>query len=104
MVSYMHLVGWKSRRQDKRTEEYWRKKELEGLLNDWQLYQKEWNFIETEYGIEDMGNGYTRDSPAFAYQTKYVKYLVHKKARIKNGKIIKVWRQGEEEPEKNHYD
>ena len=89
IVNYISLEMPKTRRQDKRTERYW---ENNPPTNSWKEYQKEWNFIETEYDAETlMSNGLDMGNPGFAWKTKYVKYLRHKKAEIKDGKIIKTW-------------
>lgn len=69
------LPGWKKRRQDTRTEEHWRKKEAKGPLNVWELYQKEWNFIEVEYDHQPSNNGLDLGNPAFAFDKKLAKYV-----------------------------
>lgn len=68
----MRLRNWKTRREDKRTEEFWRRREP---LNNYQQYQQKWNFIETEYSERPSNNGLDLANPAFAFTTNLVKYL-----------------------------
>lgn len=64
------LYNWKKRRNDKRTEKYWENLETkQGSLNDWQKYQKRWNFIETDYDTAPYNNGLSIGNPAFAFKT-----------------------------------
>ena len=70
------LRDWKKRRSDKRTENYWKTEELQGKLNSWQEYQKEWNFIEVEYNDTSSNNRLDLMNPGFAFTTNLVKYLV----------------------------
>jgi len=71
------LVDWKERRKDKRTENHWKKIEEQRKLNSFEEYQKEWNFIETEYSERPSNNGLDRGNPGFAFHTKLAKYLDH---------------------------
>lgn len=67
-------------------------------MNDYELFQQKWNFRESDYNDTPSNNGYVYGSPAFAFTTNLAKYIVIKKAAIRNGKIIKVWRASEKEP------
>lgn len=69
------LVNWKTRRNDKRVENYWKGYEDKWSLNSWQKYQKEWNFIETEYSDRPSNNGLDLCNPGFAYTTNLAKYI-----------------------------
>lgn len=72
-IKCIYLRNWKQRRQDKKTEEHWVRNPP---TNGWQEYQKEWNFIETEYNDRPSSNGLDLGNPGFAFETKFVKYLV----------------------------
>lgn len=73
----MKLVDWKQRRTNKRVENYWKNIKQRRSLNNFEQYQKEWNFIEIEYGIRPSNNGLDFANPAFAFTTNLAKYLVH---------------------------
>lgn len=98
VVHYSQLEIPKVRRKDKRAENYWKEREKKWPLNSWEEHQKKWNFIEFEYNVTAANHGHEFGDVAWVVPTKLAKYLVHKKARIRNGQIVKVWRQGEEEP------
>jgi hypothetical protein len=77
LIRTMSLRNWKHRRIDKKTEEYWKKREEKhGELNPYEQYQKEWNFIETDYNDRPSNNGLDLAHPKFAFETKLAKYLV----------------------------
>lgn len=86
IVTGMTLRNWKQKRKDPKTEAYWKRQEEDHKLNSYEEYQKEWNFIETDYDWKPSSNklmGYDGKefypqygTPAFAFETKLVKYLV----------------------------
>ena len=64
--------GWKHRRQDRKTELFWKNNPPR---NGQEEYQKKWNFIETDYDHEPSNNGFDLSSPAFAFDKKLVRYI-----------------------------
>lgn len=64
---------WKKKRIDKKTENYWNNRES---LNLWEEYQKEWNFIETDYDYQPSNNGLALGNPAFAFDKKLAKFVI----------------------------
>lgn len=88
VVRYTQLENWKERRQDKKTEEYWERKAAKGPLNNWQEYQREWNFIEIDYNHQPSNNGLDPVNPAFAYDKKLAKFLKAKECLIIDGGIV----------------
>ena len=71
----LELYNWKTRRKDKKTEEYWKSIEKERKLNNHEEYQKEWNFIEKDYGERPNSNGLDLMNPKFAFTTNLIKYM-----------------------------
>lgn len=71
----MTLVDWRKRRNDRRTEAYWRRISEQRELNSFERYQIKWNFTETDYGHTLSNNGLDMANPGFAYDTKLAKYL-----------------------------
>lgn len=71
----IRLIGWKTRRNDKRVENYWKEHEVKWGLNSWQKYQQEWNFIEKEYSDRPSNNELDLCNPKFAFSTNLAKYL-----------------------------
>ncbi len=68
----IELVGWKTKRADKRAENHWATRPI---TNGWQEYQREWNFIETDYSDRPSNNGLDLMNPGFAFTTNLAKYL-----------------------------
>jgi len=66
------IDGWKRRRQDKKTEVYWKRNPPQ---NEWEEYQKKWNFKETDYDYQPSNNGLDLGNPAFAFDKKLVRYI-----------------------------
>lgn len=66
------IEGWKRKRDDKRAKLHWERKPPR---NGWEEYQKEWNFIETDYGERPSSNGLDLMNPGFAFHTSLVKYI-----------------------------
>lgn len=71
----MELSEWRQRRKDPKTEKYWNKLESEKELNSFEKYQKEWNFIETEYSERPSNNGLDIANTGFAFTTNLAKYI-----------------------------
>lgn len=68
----MKLRGWKQRRQDRKTELFWKNNPPK---NSWEEYQREWNFREIDYNHEPSNNGLDLANPAFAFDKKLTKYI-----------------------------
>lgn len=68
--------GWKQKRKDKRTEQYWKRQMTERLLSDYEQYQCDCNFIEIDYGERPSNNGLDLCNPAFAFHTSLAKWIV----------------------------
>jgi len=90
LIHFATLENWKTRRQDKKTEGYWDRKAAEGPLSCNQEYQREWNFIEKDYGEAPSNNGLDLGNPGFAFDTKLAKYLVNKVWDTETSVITKV--------------
>lgn len=70
------LTDWKTKRNDKRVQNYWKAYlEKHGEINNYQKYQMEWNFIETEYSERPSNNGLDLGNPSFAYTTNLAKFI-----------------------------
>lgn len=78
-VKHACLVNWKQKRNDKKTEQFW---ERNPPVNNWEEYQKKWNFIESDYNDRPSNNGYDLAHPAFAFETKLQKYIVIKDVEV----------------------
>ena len=70
--------GWKHRRQDKKTEIYWK---LNPPKNGWEEYQKRWNFREIDYDYQPSNNGLDLGNPAFAFDKKLTRYILESHSR-----------------------
>lgn len=75
-ITYTTLVGWKMRRKDKRVEQHWAKIKSQRPLSSYEEYQRDWNFIESEYGDRPSNNGLDTANPSFAYMSHLAKDLV----------------------------
>lgn len=74
----VYLRNWKTRRSDKRVENYWKDYEAKwGKLNSYRQYQREWNFIETDYSDAPSNNELDICNPGFAFDKKLTRYLVY---------------------------
>lgn len=71
----LRLVGWKTRNLSKRVENYWKSIRMNRPLTNYEKYQKEFNFIEIEYGERPSNNGLDICNPSFVFSTKLAKYL-----------------------------
>lgn len=90
-MKFATLVDWKTRRQDKKTEAYWRRQEEDHTLTVNEEYQKEWNFIEKDYPETPSNNGLGLGNPGFAFHTSLAKYIKIAECEINyRGHIIKV--------------
>lgn len=78
-MQYAHLENWKQRRNDRKTEQYWKNNPPK---NSWQEYQKDWNFRETDYNDAPSNNELDPANPAFAFDKKLVKYITIKSMDI----------------------
>lgn len=76
------LEDWKERRKDKKTEEHWNRIAAERPLYEFEEYQREWNFIEVDYGERPSNNGLDFCNPGFAFTTNLAKYIVIKEVEI----------------------
>lgn len=74
--SFVELVGWRTRNQSERVENYWSTLAEQRELTPYEKYQREWNFIETEYSERPSNNGLDLMNPGFAYSTKLAKFIV----------------------------
>lgn len=81
IIRHAALRNWKQRRNDKKTEVYW---ERNSPTSTWEEYQKEWNFIETDYSSTPSNNGYDTAHPAFAFETKLQKHIQIVDVEIRN--------------------
>lgn len=91
VTQHAALVDWKSRRSDRKTEEYWRRLEATKPLSDYEKYQQEWNFKETDYSDTPSNNGLDPINPSFAWTTSLAKHIEIVDVYIKNGNIIYVF-------------
>lgn len=89
-VNYSNLEGWRHRRIDKRTENYWNRIAEERPLNSFEEHQREWNFREIEYNHEPSNNGLDMYNPAFAFDKKLVKFLRCKECDIIDGHVVNI--------------
>lgn len=88
---YTNLENWKTRRKDKKTELYWINYEKKhGKLNNYEEYQKEWNFRETDYDHQPSNNGLDLMNPGFAYDKKLLKYMRIKSCLIVDGQCTDI--------------
>lgn len=72
----MRLENWKTRRNDRRAENHWKNIEAKRPLNSFEQYQKDWNFIETDYSERPSNNGLDLGNPGFAFTTNLAKFIV----------------------------
>ena len=70
------LRNWKQRRNDSRVKRHWDRIAENRELNGFEQYQREWNFIETDYSDRPSNNGLDPANPSFAFSTKLAKYIV----------------------------
>ena len=86
-IKFMALQHWKTRRNDKRVENYWQQLDF---LKPGEQYQRDWNFIEYEYNDKTSNNGLDLMNPGFAFTTNLAKYLVPLECDILNGEITNL--------------
>lgn len=72
------LENWKQRRSDARVANHWATVAAKRQLTPFEKYQREWNFIETEYSDRPSNNGLDMTNPAFAFTTNLAKFIVFK--------------------------
>lgn len=66
---------WRRPRSDKRVQNHWALVASKRKLNSWELYQREYNFIETEYSDRPSNNGLDLGNPGFAFTTNLAKHI-----------------------------
>lgn len=49
--------------------------EQKRILTGWEKYQKEWNFIETDYSERPSNNGLDLGNPGFAFDKHLARYV-----------------------------